>query len=70
MKKSAFGLYVLHYPVMLALARAATEAGNLEAIFRYAVVFICGTGLTFVLAEIIKRIPIIRFFVLGIKKPR
>lgn len=70
MKKSAFGLYVLHYPVMLALAWGITEVGVLEPVFRYAVVFICGTGLTLVLAEIIKRIPIIRFFVLGIKKPR
>lgn len=70
MKKSAFGLYVLHYPVMLALAWTVTKMGNLEPIFRYAVVFICGTGLTLGLTEIIKRIPIIRFFVLGIKKPR
>ncbi len=65
--KNSFGFYVLHYPVMLRTAYLLTTYTTLSAPFLYLFtlfISLCGTVAA---NEIIKRIPIIRFLVLGMK---
>lgn len=68
MTKSSFGIYVLHYPILLVICCILQNKFNLPAICNYAVAFVLEVLMTFAVYEIIKRIPVIRYFVLGMKK--
>lgn len=63
-----FGLYVLHYPAFLWSAHLVTAYASLPAAANYLIVLVCGTGTTVLAYEVIRRVPVLRFFVLGERK--
>ncbi len=68
--RSSFGFYVLHYPVMLTVGYLVTTYLALPAICNYLFVLLGGLLGTAILYEGIRRIPFVRFAVLGIRKSR
>ena len=67
MAKSSFGIYILHYPVLLTSGYLLCTYCQLPAICNYLLVLLAEVILTPALYQLIKRIPIIRWLVLGIK---
>lgn len=65
MTKSSFGIYILHYLVLISVCYVLTTYFNLPVGLNYAIALVLEFVLTFALFEIIKRIPVIRYFVLG-----
>lgn len=63
--KVSFGLYVLHYPVFMCIGYLLTVYLSLPAIVNYLILATVGTALTFAAYEVLRRIPVIRFLVLG-----
>lgn len=68
MSKASYGLYILHYPVLLALCVFLTEVLHLPAIWHYLLALALVFPLTWAAFAIIRRIPGIRWLVLGIRK--
>ena len=64
----SYALYVVHYPVLLLTALLLTERTTLPAALMYLLTLLIGFGVTLGLSEIIRRIPGIRYLVLGIRK--
>ena len=67
LSSSSFGLYVLHYTLIVFIGFVISLT-NLNVYLRYILTLILGSISTFILYEVIKRIPIYRYLVLGIKK--
>lgn len=68
MVKSSYGLYILHYPVLIVTCWLLTVRTDLPAAANYflaAVIVFAGTA---VLYEGIRRVPGLRFLILGIRK--
>lgn len=69
MTKKSFGVYMFHYlgisAVALFLCRFSTPLAA-----RYAAVLVGGLAAGFILPEIIGRIPVVRYFAMGIRKPK
>ena len=61
-------MYVLHYPVLIVVAYILHYHFNLTVIWNYIIAFAAEIIITFALYEVIKRLPIIRYIVLGVKK--
>lgn len=70
MTKASFGIYILHYPVLIAVCYALQYHFSFPAICNYALALILEFVLTFAVYELIKRIPVVRYLVLGMKKAR
>lgn len=68
MTKSSFGIYVLHYPVLIVTGYILHYHFILPAIWNYIIAFAAELIITFALYELIRRLPIIRYIVLGVKK--
>jgi len=68
MTKSSFGIYILHYPVLTVTCYLLHYYFNFPAIYNYAAALAVELIITFALYEIIKRIPVIRYLILGISK--
>ena len=68
MNRASFGLYVLHYPVFLWTGYLLTAYCGLNVVANYLILLVCGTALTFAVYEVIRRIPVIRFLVLGLRR--
>ena len=68
MTKSSFGVYVLHYLVIGSLGYMMKMYTSLAPWMQYVILFVAVMTIPFALYEIIKRIPFIRWCVLGIKK--
>ena len=68
MTKSSFGIYVLHYLVIGSLGYMMKMYTSLAPWMQYVILFAAVMTIPFALYEIIKRIPFIRWCVLGIKK--
>lgn len=66
----SYALYVVHYPVLLLTASLLTERTTLPAALMYLLTLVIGFGATLGLSEIIRRIPGIRYLVLGIRKEK
>ena len=66
----SYALYVVHYPVLLLTAMLLTECTTLPAALTYLLTLLIGFGATLGLSEIIRRIPGIRYLVLGIRKEK
>lgn len=66
----SYALYVVHYPVLLLTAILLTERTTLPAVLTYLLTLLIGFGATLGLSEIIRRIPGIRWLVLGIRKEK
>lgn len=65
LSRASFGLYVLHYPVFLWLGYGLTAYGSCPAALNYLLLLTLGTALTFVAYEGLRRVPVVRFLVLG-----
>lgn len=63
--KASFGLYVLHYPAFMCVAYLLTTYFAFPAAVNYLVLLTLGTVLAFAAYELLRRIPVIRFLVLG-----
>ncbi len=70
MTKSSFGFYIIHYPVLLIIAYFLYKSTALPTALIYIISLVGEFIFTFLLYEGIKRVPILRFWVLGIKKPK
>lgn len=66
----SYALYVVHYPVLLLTALLLTERTTLPVALTYLLTLLIGFGVTLGLSEIIRRIPGIRYLVLGIRKEK
>lgn len=66
--KKSFGLYVFHYLALSSTAYVLTKYTTLPAIVIYLLVTVAAFAGGLLLYEIISRIPVIRWCVLGIKK--
>lgn len=70
MNKKNFGLYVFHYLTLAVMAYCLDRYWNVPAIPAYLIVAVAAFGGGMLLFEIISRIPVLRWCVLGIKKQR
>ncbi len=68
MNKKSFGLYVFHYLGLSAMAYLLVDQLQMAGIVVYLLSAIASVAGAFLLNEIISRIPVIRWCVLGIKK--
>ncbi len=71
MKKRSFGLYVFHYlPIAVSAWYLKMYAPQLSPFFIYMLVGVSGFGGAFLLNGVIRKIPVIRWCVLGIRKEK
>ena len=70
MTRNSFGIYVVHYLVIAALGYMMKVHTNITPWMQYVILFVAIMTIPFLLNEIIKRIPFIRWCVLGIKKDK
>lgn len=68
--QNSFGIYVLHYPVLLAACWFLHGRGGLPVLGNYLAALAAGLGGAFLLNEIVKRIPILAFAVLGRRREK
>ena len=68
MTKSSYGAYVLHYLVVASLGYMMKVHTTLAPWSQYVILFVAVMTVPFLLNEIIKRIPFLRWCVLGMKK--
>ncbi len=67
MAKSSFGIYILHYPVLMVVSYLLVTYFDFPAAINYAAALVLGSVLTPLFYALIIRIPVIRFLVLGKK---
>ncbi len=65
MTQRNFGFYVLHYPVLMVVAYSVLQMVNLPMICNYFVILVLELLLLPIVYEIVCRIPVIRFLLLG-----
>ena len=70
LSKSSYGIYIVHYPVVLVPAYLFYTYTNLPTALIYILVAVIGFIGTFLLYEGIRRVPVLRFIILGIKKKK
>lgn len=68
MIKASFGLYILHYPILLASCYYLYHYCPLPDAVIYLLALVCEFIMTPICYEVIRRIPIIRYLVLGYSK--
>ena len=68
MTKSSFGIYILHYPVVISACYVLHYFCNLPAIWNYLIALAAEFVMTFILYEVIIRIPVVRYLVLGVRR--
>ncbi len=68
MTKSSFGIYILHYPVLIVTCYLLHYHFKLPAICNYAAALAVELLVTFALYELVKRIQVLRYLILGISK--
>ena len=70
MARSSFGLYIMHYLVVASLGYMMKMYTQLPPAAMYLILFVAVFTLSPLLYEVIRRIPFVRWCVLGEKKPR
>ena len=70
MVKKNFGVYMFHYVGISGAALFLYSYPSIPLAVRYIIVLSAGLAAGFALPEIISRIPVIRFLVMGIRKPK
>ena len=70
MTRSSFGLYIVHYLVVASLGYMMKTYTQLPPLAMYAILAVAVFTLSPLLYEILRRIPVIRWCVLGEKKSR
>ena len=68
MTRNSFGIYIVHYLIIASLGYMMKMYTSLAPWMMYAILFVAVMTISPLLNEIIKRIPFIRWCVLGIKK--
>lgn len=68
MTKAGFGIYILHYPVLIVICYVLHYHFDFPAAVNYSIALLAEMAATFLLYEIVKRIPVVRYAVLGIKR--
>ena len=69
MSRSSFGLYIVHYLVVVALGYMMKTYTAIPAFWQYAILLAATLLLSTATYELLRRIPFIRWCVFGIKKP-
>ena len=67
MTRASFGLYIVHYPIVLAVCYLLITYCRLPAFVMYLLALLLELTLTPLLYELFRRIPVVRYLVLGIK---
>lgn len=67
---ASFGIYILHYPVLTVICYLLRYSFDFPALLNYAIALLVEVALTFALYEAVKRIPVLRYLILGIRKKR
>ncbi len=67
MTRSSFGIYIIHYPVLIVTCYVLYEYFTFPAIWNYVVALVVEFVVTFILYEGLRRIPVLRYLVLGMK---
>lgn len=67
MTKNTYSYYVLHYPILLSSAYVIYTYTDIPIIWIIAILLVVEPTLTIVMTNVIKRIPVIRFILLGIR---
>ena len=70
MVKKSFGIYMFHYIGLSAMALFLYRYEAVPLAVRYIAVLVAGLAAGYVLPEIIRRIPVLRFLIMGISKPK
>ena len=70
MSRNSYGFYVLHYPVLMVCCYLLHVYTSLPMAAKYAIAMVCIFVITWAVNEAIKRIPVVRYLVLGMKKGR
>ena len=70
MSSRSFAVYVLHYPCMVVIAYVVTHYLNVPILFNYLMVLIGTIVVVLPISELIMKVPLLRFLILGIKKER
>lgn len=68
MTRASFGVYILHYPVLIVTCYVLCTYFAFPAIWNYSLALIVELIVTFAMYEIVKRIPVIRWLVLGVRR--
>ena len=68
--KSSFGFYVLHYFVLTVVCYLLQYRFDFPAIYNYVIALAAELLITFSLYELLKRVPIARYLILGIKNKK
>lgn len=68
MTTSSFGFYILHYPILMGSAYLLCTYTDLPAGWNYLLILLAQLVLTPALYEAVRRIPVVRYLVLGMKK--
>lgn len=68
MTRAGFGLYIIHYPIVLITCYVLINYYKLPPFLLYLFALILELALTPVIYELFKRIPIVRYLVLGINR--
>lgn len=68
MTKVSFGLYILHYPVLITACYVLEYYFDFPALCNYAAALAIELVMTPVVYEAVRRVPVVRFLVLGVKK--
>ncbi|HKM21159.1 MAG TPA: acyltransferase [Lachnospiraceae bacterium] len=68
MTKASFGLYIVHYPIVLIACYVLINYLELPIILTYLLALLLELVLTPAVYELFRRIPVVRYLVLGIKK--
>lgn len=69
MSKASFGIYIVHYSVVISTCYLLKAYTTLPVVLNYIIAISSVLVLSPILYEIIRRIPILRFMILGIRKP-
>ena len=70
MTRSSFGIYLVHYLVVASLGYMMKTYTALPPFAMYVILFVAVLLLSPLIYEIVRRIPFVRWCVLGIKKDR
>jgi len=65
MTKASFGIYILHYPVLIITCYLLHFYCHFPVIWKYLIALMVEVVVTFAAYEVIKRIPVLRYLVLG-----
>lgn len=68
MRKAGFGIFILHYTVLITTCYTLHFYFDFPAVCNYMIALVIELLMTFMSYEVIRRIPLVRFIVLGIKR--